>query len=73
MKFSEKLAELRVSACLTQQAAAGAGLSLRGCQNYEHGLREPKMTALIALADFCSISLDELACRDWPGEAGAQK
>ena len=44
-------------------------MSLRGYQNYEHGLREPKMSALIALADFYDISLDELVCRDWPREA----
>lgn len=67
MTFSEKLAELREGAALTQQETAkGAGLSLRAYQNYEHGLREPKMTALIALADFYGLSLDELVCRDWP-------
>lgn len=67
MTFSEKLMELRKDSGLTQQKAAkGAGLSLRGYQNYEQGLREPKMTTLIALADFYGISLDELVCRDWP-------
>lgn len=38
-------------------------MSVRAYQNYEWGLREPKMTALIALADFYGISLDELVCR----------
>lgn len=69
MTFPEKLMELRKNADLRQQEAAkGAGLSLRGYQNYEHGLREPKMTALIALADFYNLSLDELVCREWPKE-----
>lgn len=72
MTFSEKLMELRKNAGLTQQEAAkGAGLSLRGYQNYEHGLREPKIPVLIALADFYNISLDELVCRDWPREPEA--
>lgn len=46
-------------------------MSLRAYQNYERGLREPKMTALIALADFYDISLDELVCREWPKEPEA--
>lgn len=72
MTFSEKLMELRKGAGLTQQEAAkGAGLSLRGYQNYEHGLREPKIPVLIALADFYDIALDELVCRDWPREPEA--
>ena len=72
MTFPEKLVKLRKHAGLKQQEAAkGAGLSLRGYQNYEHGLREPKMTALIALADFYNLSLDELVCRDWPKEPEA--
>lgn len=72
MSFSENLVALRTKANLTQaQVAKGAGLSYRGYQNYEYGLREPKMMALIALADFYGISLDELACRDWPREPEA--
>ena len=38
------------------------GLSLRGYQNYERGLREPNLSALVALADFYGISVDELIC-----------
>lgn len=64
MKFHEHLLALREKGSLTQEAVAiGAGLSLRAYQNYERGLREPKMTALIALADFYDLSLDELVCR----------
>ncbi len=64
MQFHENLFQLRKKRGLTQlEVAAGAGLSLRGYQNYERGLREPQLSALIALADFYDISLDELACR----------
>ena len=71
MTFSEKLIELRTKASFTQQeTAAGAKMSLRAYQNYEWGLREPRMTALIALADFYGISLDELVCRDRSREPG---
>lgn len=70
MNFAEHLLQLRIEKGLTQpEAAASVGMSLRGYQNYEHGLREPKMSALIALADFYDISLDELVCRDWPRKA----
>jgi len=72
MDFCENLMDLRKRACLTQsQVAKGAGMGYRSYQNYEYGLREPKMSALIALADFYDISLDELVCRDWPGDAEA--
>ena len=65
MKFHENLLQLRQKNGLKQQDVAdGAGLSLRGYQNYERGLREPQMTALIALADFYDLSLDELVCRE---------
>ena len=67
MMFSEHLLELRTKAGLTQQETAkGSKMSLRAYQNYEWGLREPKMTALSALADFYDISRDERACRTWP-------
>ena len=63
MTFHENLLRLRKERDLTQpQVAEGAGLSLRGYQNYERGLREPSLSALISLADFYDISLDELAC-----------
>ena len=69
MNFSNNLLELRTRSCFTQiDVSKGTGMSLRAYQNYERGLREPKMTALVALADFYGISLDELVCRDWPKE-----
>nr|WP_325241358.1 helix-turn-helix transcriptional regulator [uncultured Oscillibacter sp.] len=72
MNFAEHLLQLRTEKKLTQpETAAAVGMSLRGYQNYERGLREPKMAFLIALADFYGISLDELVCRDWPREPEA--
>lgn len=69
MNFAEHLLQLRTERNLTQpEIAAGVGMSLRGYQNYERGVREPKMSALIALADFYKLSLDELVCREWPEE-----
>ena len=64
MNFHENLFRLRKEKNLTQpDVATGAGLSLRAYQNYERGLREPQLSALVALADFYDISLDELVCR----------
>ena len=70
MKFHENLFRLRREKGLKQQdVATGAGLSLRGYQNYERGLREPSLSTLslstlVALADFYDLSLDELVCRE---------
>lgn len=67
MDFAGRLLKLRNERGCTQPDVANAtGLSLRGYQNYERGLREPKLKVLIALADFYGISLDELVCREWP-------
>ena len=64
MTFSEHLLQLRKSRGLKQpELAEKIGLSWRGYQNYELGLREPKMSTLTALADFYNLSLDELVCR----------
>lgn len=72
MIFSDNLLELRTRGCFTQpEVAEGAGMSLRAYQNYERGLREPKLSALVALADFYEVSLDELACREWPRDPEA--
>ena len=69
MTFSEHLLQLRKTKGLSQpEIAAAVGISWRCYQNYELGLREPKLSTLIALADFYSISLDELVCREWPKE-----
>lgn len=67
MKFSEKIAELRKKKGLKQTEIAKAlGISLHAYQRFEYGEQEPRMSIMIALADFYGISLDELACREWP-------
>lgn len=64
MTFSENLFQLRTAKKLTQKAvASGAGISWRAYQNYERDVQEPSLSALVALADFFDISLDELVCR----------
>lgn len=64
MKFSEHLIFLRVKKGLLQKDLASiAGVSLHTYQRYEYGERQPQLDALIALADFYDLSLDELACR----------
>lgn len=69
MTFSEHLLFLRRSHGLKQtELAEQIGLSWRGYQNYELGLREPKMSTLIALADFYGITIDDLVCRQPPAE-----
>ena len=68
MTFSEHLLQLRKEKGLSQaEVAAAVGISWRGYQNYELGLREPKLSVLIALADFYNLSLDELVCREREG------
>lgn len=65
MTFSEYLKFLRENRAITQkEMAEKLGISLHGYQNFEYGLQEPRMSTLIALADFYDISLDELVCRE---------
>ena len=67
MEFYENLLRLRLKNGFTQQEVAdGAGLSLRGYQNYERGQRDPQRLALIGLADFYGLTLDDLVCRTPP-------
>nr|WP_325299374.1 helix-turn-helix transcriptional regulator [uncultured Dysosmobacter sp.] len=64
MKFSEHLVFLREKKNVLQKDLAEiAGVSLHTYQRYEYGEREPQLSALIALADFYDLSLDELVCR----------
>ena len=68
MTFPEHLLLLRRAHGLKQtELAEKIGLSWKGYQNYELGLREPKLSTLIALADFYGITIDELVCHDHPG------
>ena len=64
MTFPEHLLKLRTERNLLQKdVAAETGLSLHTYQRYEYGEREPQLSALIKLADYYNLSLDELVCR----------
>jgi transcriptional regulator with XRE-family HTH domain len=63
MTFPEHLSVLRKQVGLSQkELAEKIGISWRGYQNYELGVREPQLSTLVALADFYGLSLDELVC-----------
>ncbi len=72
MDFQEKLVQLRnINGILQKDLAEKLGINLHTYQRFEYGQQEPRMSTLIALADFYDISLDELVCRDWPKEPEA--
>ncbi len=67
MKFPEKLVQLRnQKGVLQKDLVKELGLNLHTYQRFEYGLQDPRMSTLVALADFYEISLDELVCREWP-------
>lgn len=60
--FSENLLALRKRRNLSQEdAAKGCGIGYRSYRRYEAGEREPTLTALLAMAAFYGVTLDELA------------
>ena len=67
MTFSERITELRESGGFLQKdVAKEIGVSLHTYQRYEYAEAEPKVSILIALADFYDLSLDELVGREYP-------
>ena len=65
--FSENLLNLRKQHKLSQQdAAERSGVAYRSYRRYEAGEREPNLSALVALADFYHVTLDELVGRTVP-------
>ena len=67
MTFCEHLLVLRDERGLTQkEIAQQVGISTLTYQRYEYGTREPKLSALTALADYYGMTLDELVCREFP-------
>ncbi len=69
MNFPEKLVFLRNSKGIMQKdLVKELGFNLHTYQRFEYGQQEPRMSALIALADFYDISLDELVSRGRPGD-----
>ena len=64
MDFSTRLRELRKSKNVNQTALGNdVGVTLKQIQRYEHGLNEPTLSVLIALADYFDVSLDYLCGR----------
>lgn len=69
MTFSENLLKLRKERGLTQAEVSNAvGIRVLTYQHYEYGEREPRVSKLVALADFYGLTLDELVCRDFKKE-----
>ncbi|MBL8799156.1 MAG: helix-turn-helix transcriptional regulator [Planctomycetia bacterium] len=61
MSFKNNLKAMRVSAGLTQlELARKAGVPFRTYQNWETGVREPRLQALVALAAAFGITVDQL-------------
>ncbi len=59
--FCERLKLLRANQGLTQKKLAElTGLSERGIQNYELGVRKPTVDSLIAFAKYFEVSTDYL-------------
>ena len=60
--FAEKLKELRAEKNIGQiELSKAIGVSKGIISLWENGLREPKLTNLIALANFFDVSIDFLA------------
>ena len=63
-KFAQRLLELRQDKNLTQTALAKAiGVSQKSIDFWEKGVNEPKLTYLIRLANYFSVSIDFLVGR----------
>ena len=62
--FVERINELKIKNNVMQKDCANAcGITVRGYQYYEKGMKEPTLSKLIALADFFNVSLDYLTGR----------
>lgn len=62
--YGERLKKLRKERKIPQQTLADLiGIKIRGYQLYESEDTEPKIAALIALADFYDVSIDYLVGR----------
>ena len=62
--FSENLFVLRQRSGLSQKAVAEeSGVGFRSYRRYEAGERGPSLSAACTLADFYSVTLDQLAGR----------
>jgi transcriptional regulator with XRE-family HTH domain len=68
-QFAKNLKYYREITGRTQREMAELlGIATNAYQRYEHGVREPKIDALILIADTLNISLDRLVGRDFHEE-----
>lgn len=64
-KFQENLFSLRKETGLSQKAMAEKlGFSFRSYRRYESGETEPTLSALVRMADYFGLSLDDLSGRN---------
>lgn len=64
MGFPERLKELRTQCSLTQGGLGKVvGLTDRSIRMYEAGTMEPRLSILVAFADYFKVSLDDLVGR----------
>ena len=62
--YGERLKQLRKERNVPQQTLADLmGVKIRGYQFYESETSEPRIAALIAVADFYDVSIDYLVGR----------
>jgi transcriptional regulator with XRE-family HTH domain len=65
MSLKDKLKELRATKGWTQSdLAKSAKVPFRSVQNWEYGIREPRLAALKSLAKALGVTVDELLAPD---------
>ena len=65
MYLNTNLSFLRENKALTQLEIAGeVGLSQKVVSTYERGVREPSLKNLIKIAEYFSVSIDDLLLKD---------
>ena len=66
MELKDSLKTMRTECSITQeQLAKKLNISLKTVSHWETGYTEPSVAQLIALADFYSVSLDDLVGREF--------
>jgi transcriptional regulator with XRE-family HTH domain len=61
MLFADNLKNLRKSKKLSQQQiAGGTGIARSMISDYENGKKEPTLSAVVKLAEFFGLTLDEM-------------
>lgn len=72
--FGKNLKQIRLAMGATQeQMAMMLDMTTRGYRNYELGCREPNLSDLVKIADFFSVSLDDLVGRDYQPKSSCEE